>query len=263
MARNFGSSILVRRENSHIVAVLNRPEKLNALNREMFEELESLVDVLETDKTIRAVIFVGAGEKAFCVGADLKERQGMNERDILQRFAFVHKLYPRLEALRIPSIAALNGATLGGGLELALACDFRIAVDSAMLGLPETGLGIIPGNGGTQRLTRVVGLSRSMEMILLAKKITAREALSLGLVTQVVEPNQLMSQAKAIVQQLELHGPLAISAARKAIRRGIELPLAKALELEVECYRPLIQSKDRLEGMKAFTEKRKPVFTGE
>jgi enoyl-CoA hydratase/carnithine racemase len=257
------SSLLVKREGPVITATLNRPEKLNALNKELFDDLKSLIDVLETDKTARALILTGAGEKAFCVGADLKERQGMNEKSILARFDFVHALYQRIEKLPFPVIAALGGTALGGGLELALAADLRVASENALLGLPEVDLAIIPGNGGTQRLARVLGPARAMELIFLARRISAPEALQMGLIHAMVAPGYALSHAKQWALKIMEAGPLAIRQAKIAVRQGIELPLAKALQFEVDCYRPLIPSKDRVEGMKAFLEKRKPQYSGE
>lgn len=257
------ASLVVRREGHIVTATLNRPDKLNALNKEVFDELQTLMDVLETDKTARALIFTGAGEKAFCVGADLKERQGMNEKSILARFDFVHALYQRIEKLPFPVIAAIGGAALGGGLELALTADLRVASDNAVLGLPEVDLAIIPGNGGTQRLPRVIGTARAMEMVLLGRRISAQEALEYGLIQALVAPGYALSHAKQWAMKMMEAGPLAIRQGKKAIRQGIELPLSQALKFEVECYRPLIASKDRVEGMKAFLEKRKPQYTGE
>ena len=257
------NSILIRREGPIVMATLNRPDKLNALNKEVFDELKSLVDLMEVDKTARALILTGAGDKAFCVGADLKERQGMNEKAILSRFDFVHTLYQRIEKLPFPVIAAIGGVALGGGLELALAADLRVASDNAVLGLPEVDLAIIPGNGGTQRLARAVGVPRAMEMVLLARRISAQEALDYGLVQALVAPGYAVSHAKQWALKMQEAGPLALRQAKIALRQGIEMPLSKALAFETECYRPLIPSKDRTEGMKAFLEKRKPQYTGE
>lgn len=257
------TAVQVKREGPIVTAVLNRPDKLNALNKEIFDDLKSLIDVLETDKTARALIITGAGEKAFCVGADLKERQGMNEKAILQRFDFVHALYQRIEKLPFPVIAAINGVALGGGLELALVADFRLASDNALLGLPEVDLAIIPGNGGTQRLARAVGPARAMELIFLARRLSAQEAMQLGLVQALVAPGYAVSHARQWALKILEAGPLAVRQAKIAVRQGIEMPLARALQHEVECYRPLIPSKDRIEGMKAFLEKRKPQYTGE
>ncbi|MBY0370170.1 enoyl-CoA hydratase/isomerase family protein [bacterium] len=257
------TAVQVRREGPIVTAVLNRPEKLNALNKEIFDDLKTLIDVLETDKTARVLIITGSGDKAFCVGADLKERQGMNEKAILQRFDFVHTLYQRIEQLPFPVIAAIGGTALGGGLELALTADIRVAADNAVLGLPEVDLAIIPGNGGTQRLARAVGMSRAMEMIFQARRLSAQESMHLGLVQALVAPGYAVSHARQWALKMLEAGPLALRQAKLAVRQGIEMPLAKALAHEVACYRPLIPSKDRIEGMKAFLEKRKPQYTGE
>jgi methylglutaconyl-CoA hydratase len=263
MAKHFGTTVTVKREDSMAIATLNRPDKLNAINRDLLEEFGAFLDVTETDKTVRCVIITAAGDKAFCVGADLKERQAMTEKDILQRFDQVHKLYTRLENLHVPVIAAINGAALGGGLELALACDFRILAKNAVVGLPEVSLAIIPGNGGTQRLTRVIGMSKAMELILMARRLSADEAFAAGIVSKAVPPGQALAEAKSWATTMGEMGPLALAAAKRAIRRGIELPMAKALELEAECYKTLLGSKDRKEGIVAFLDKRKPKYIGE
>lgn len=256
------SELLVKREGAIVVVTINRPEKLNALNKEVLEEFKRLVDVLETDKAPRALVLTGSGEKSFCVGADLKERQGMNEKDVLVRLEFVRQLYLRLEKLAIPTIAAINGTCLGGGLELALICDLRIAADNVTMGLPETSLAIIPGNGGTQRLTRVVGFAKAMELVLLAKRISAAEAMTLGLVNRVVPPGQALNGALAMAGEIAEMGPIATRQAKAAIRGGLERTWEQALAWETECYKPCIYSKDRLEGLKAFAEKRKPHYHG-
>lgn len=255
--------VLLKREGPVVVVTLNRPDKMNALNKEILEEFKKLLDVLETDRAARAIVLTATGDKAFCVGADLKERQGMNEKDVLLRLEMVRSLYLRWERLAIPSIAALNGVALGGGLELALVCDLRIASEQVILGLPETELAIIPGNGGTQRLTRTVGLSRAMEMVLLAKRLTATEALNWGIVNRVSAQGQLLKDAMTWAGKIAEAGPIAIQQAKKAIQRGKEKPWEEALQWEVECYKPCLYSKDRLEGLRAFTEKRKPVYQGE
>ena len=256
------TEITTKREGGLLLVTLNRPGQLNALNKDLFEELQRLVDVLETDKTVRAMILTGSGEKAFCVGADLKERQGMNEKDVLVRMDFVHKLYTRLENLPFPVIAAINGIALGGGLELALACDFRVCAENATLGFPEVELAIIPGNGGTQRLARLIGMAKALELVLLAKRLTATEAAHYGLVTKTVPIGQAVSEAKVWAAKLMEAGPLAVKQAKAAIRGGLERPLVQGLQWELERYKDTLYSKDRLEGLKAFAEKRKPSYTG-
>lgn len=255
--------LLTRREGGVVIATLNRPEKLNALGKGLYEDLKRLVDVLGTDKTVRALILTASGDKAFCVGADLKERQGMNEKDVLVRFDFVRNLFCRLEALPFPVICALNGMALGGGLELALACDFRVAADNATFALPEVDLAIIPGTGGTQRLTRLVGMGKALEMILLAKRINAQEALQLGILNAVTRPVLVMDHALEWATKLSESGPIAIRQAKLAIRQGFDKSLEEALVFETECYKACLYSKDRLEGLKAFSEKRKANYRGE
>jgi enoyl-CoA hydratase/carnithine racemase len=257
------NNVLLKREGPIVVVTLNRPDKMNALNKEILEEFKKLVDVLETDRTARVIVLTAAGEKAFCVGADLKERQGMNEKDVLHRLEMVRNLYLRWERLNIPSVAAINGIALGGGLELALVCDLRMAAEHVVMGLPETELAIIPGNGGTQRLTRTVGLSRAMEMVLLGRRLTAHEALNWGLINRSVVSAQLMKEAMAWATKIAEAGPIAIQQAKKAIQRGKEKTWEEALQWEVECYKPCLYSKDRLEGLRAFSEKRKPAYQGE
>lgn len=256
-------NVVLRREGAIVVVTLNRPDKMNALNKEVLEEFKKLVDVLETDRSARVIVLTATGDKAFCVGADLKERQGMNEKDVLLRLEMVRNLYLRWERLAIPSIAALNGIALGGGLELALVCDLRIAAEHVMMGLPETELAIIPGNGGTQRLTRTIGMSRAIEMVLLGKKLNVSEALDWGLINKVCPTNVLLKEAMIWANKIAEAGPIAIQQAKKAIQRGREKNWEDALQWEVECYKPCLYSKDRLEGLKAFTEKRKPVYKGE
>lgn len=255
------NSLTTKREGGLIVATLNRPEKLNALNKEIFEEMSGLLDVIESDKTARVLIITGAGDKAFCVGADLKERQAMTEKDVLNRFTVVKKLYSRLEGLRLPVIAAINGTALGGGLELALTCDLRVLTRGATLGFPEVDLAIIPGNGGTQRLSRMIGVSRALELILLAKRFDADAALAYGVVHRVVDKDCL-SVAKQWATKMMESGPIAIQQAKMAIRAGSQLPLDQGIDVEVEAYKACLRSQDRVEGLEAFKEKRKPVYKG-
>ena len=257
------NNVLVRREGGTVIATINRPDKLNALNKDVFDELKALLDVLDTEKQAKALIIAGAGEKAFCVGADLKERQGMNEKAVLMRFAQVKALYAKMEDFRLPIIAAVDGLALGGGLELALACDMRVAASTASLGFPEVGLAIIPGNGGTQRLSRLVGMGRALELILTGRRLSASEAETLGLVNQVVPPGEAVQAAKRLAEQMRISGPLALAQAKRAIRQGFEVPLKEALDIETEAYRVCLQSQDRLEGLNAFTEKRTPEYRGE
>ncbi len=257
------NSLLVRREEGLVFAALNRPDKLNALNKESFDELDALLARLETDKTARVLILSGSGEKSFCVGADLKERQGMGEKDVLARFAFVRGLYQRMERLGLPIIAAIDGICLGGGLELALACDFRIVGAASQLGFPEVDLAIIPGNGGTQRLPRTVGMAKALELVMMGRRLSPAEAVDIGLVHQVVPANEALNEARRWTDKLLLSGPVALRQAKYAIRSGMDRSLEQGLTLETDAYKLCLQSKDRLEGLKAFVEKRKPVYLGE
>jgi len=243
--------------------LLNRPDKLNALSIQMLDELLLCLD--ETHKkissqTLQALIIKSTTPKAFCVGADLSERLAMNEnavRDVLDKLRLV---MDSIASLEVPTVALIEGAAFGGGLELALACDIRVASPAATMGLTETRLAIIPGAGGTQRLSRLIGLARSKELIYTGRKVGAEEALSLGLI------NNLSSDAeaacKSLIDTIVVGGPLALRAAKKAIDRGTDLPLKEALDTERECYESVLQSKDRREGLKAFVEKRKPQYTG-
>ncbi len=256
------SELITKREPGVIVATICREERLNALNKNIYEELNHLVALLKTDKATRVLIITGLG-KAFSVGADLKERQGMNEKDILLRLGFVREVYRCLEMLPQIVIAAINGIALGGGLELALCCDLRIASENAVVGLPEVELAIIPGTGGTQRLPRIVGIAKSLELILLAKRVSAREALGIGLVNAVVGVGQSLNEARNFASKICEAGPLSTREVKNAIRKGMNNNLEVGLQVEAESYRTVLYSKDRLEGLKAFSEKRKPVYRGE
>lgn len=258
-----GSSLQVKREGGVVTATLNRPEKLNALNRDIFDDLSSLLDVLEADKSARLLILTGSGEKAFCVSADLKERQGMGEKAILSRFTQVHRLYRRLENFHLPVIAAMNGIALGGGFELALACDLRVLSKTATVGFPEVDLAIIPGNGGTQRTSRLVGVAKALELILLAKRLTAEEAHEMGLVHELAASSyEVMDVAREWAEKMMKAGPIALRQAKRAIRLGSEQKLVDALETETEAYKACLFSEDRLEGLNAFREKRTPMYQG-
>lgn len=255
--------LLVKRDGGVVIATINRPEKLNALSKNVLEDLKSLVDVLDTDKTARVLVLTGTGDKAFCVGADLKERQGMNEKDVLVRLEWVKGIFLRLERLPIPVVAAINGTALGGGCELALACDLRVAAENAVIGLPEVDLAIIPGSGGTQRLARVVGMGRALEMILLAKRVPAVDAMQMGLINAVAKEGQVMTTAMAWANKMLEAGPIGLRQAKGAVRMGVGRTIDEGLQIEIDAYKSCLYSKDRLEGLKAFAEKRKPNYRGE
>lgn len=250
-------------ENGIAIITLNRPESANALSTALLYELSHLLYDLAYRRDVRVVIFTGAGEKVFCAGADLKERSGMNETEVRKTVALIREAINQIEQLPQPVICALNGSAFGGGLELALACDIRVAADTAQLGLTETSLGIIPGAGGTQRLPRLIGKGKAKELIFTAKRITAKEAEQIGLVEYVVPREQLMEKAMEIAEQIVVNAPIAVMQAKIAINRGLDVDLATGLRIEQMAYDITIPTKDRLEGLQAFKEKRKPVYKGE
>ena len=249
--------------NKHIqLLTLNRPEVLNALNRKLLEELSEVLDGLAADKNLRALIITGAGDRAFSAGADLKDRQGMTKDASLDSVRLISQTFSKLAAFPKPTLAAINGVAFGGGLELALACDLRIMHEHAQVGLTECSLGILPGAGGTQRLPRLVGLAKAKEMIWLAKRVCAREALEMGLVSHVTQGNPV-DKAFEIADGIAQNAPLSIVWSKKAIDDGFELSLEQGVLLEQNCYEQIATTKDRLEGLAAFSEKRKPKYLGE
>lgn len=255
----------VRAERRGKVALftLNRPDRSNALSRGVLLELGRLAREAIADPAVSAIVLTGAGQKAFCAGADLKERQGMTENDIRVQVELYRSELGPLDRSPKPVVAALNGVALGGGLELALVCDLRVAVSSAVLALPETTLGIIPGAGGTQRLTRLVGEARAKELILLGRRIGAAEALSFGLVNRVVPDGvDLVEDVLAWIEPITQGAPIAQAAALEAIDRAGDTTLELGLELEKVSYDKVLVSEDRREALRAFAEKRKPDFKG-
>ncbi len=258
-------TLLLAFEESIAIVTLNRPEVLNALNSQVFNDLESVFALLEKNPSIRVVLLTGAGPKAFAAGADIAELAATDaasaERLSLRGQAVMH----RMETCGKPVIACINGFALGGGCELALACTLRIASESARLGLPEVKLGLMPGYGGTQRLPRLVGQSAALKLILTAEMIGAAEALRVGLVDEVVpagEPDALLERGRKLALQMAAQAPLAMAAAMEAVHRGANLPLDQALTLEARIFGRLSHSADKQEGVKAFMEKRAPIFTG-
>ncbi|MEY4645703.1 MAG: hypothetical protein RLZZ596_2534 [Pseudomonadota bacterium] len=248
----------------HIATVtLNRPEAMNALDPESVEQLHAIWQKVSSDSDIRVVILTGAGDRSFCTGADLKKTQPPSETFAELHFGSVRPT-PSLATLQIgkPVIGAINGFALGGGLELALQCDIRIASDGAKFGLPEVCIGSIPGAGGTQRIVRAIGQSDAMLMLLTGARIDAQEALRIGLVSRVVTPSALMETAMSIARQIAANAPLAVAAVKRLATVGREIPLTAGLELEQQSFGILRNSEDRLEGRSAFAEKRKPVFKG-
>ncbi|MEM9067795.1 MAG: enoyl-CoA hydratase-related protein [Myxococcota bacterium] len=239
---------------------LNRPDRMNALSRATVRKLGELARDADRDAEIRAVVLTGAGDRAFCAGADLKERKDMSMEDVRDFLGLYRAAFDAIDRLRKPTIAAINGVAYGGGLEVALACDLRVMAPSAKVGLTEVSLAIIPGAGGTQRITRIVGPAKAKELILLARRLEAEEALALGVVNRVGEDKALPA-AMEWARQLAASAPIAVEAALAAID-GAELPLDAGLLHERRCYEQTLASEDRLEALAAFREKRKPVYRG-
>lgn len=256
-------NILVNREGAVEIITINRPDQLNALNSATIAELHDALRTADQDKVVRAIVLTGSGEKAFVAGADIKEFAHYSVEEGKQLSQKGHDtLFTFLEELSTPSIAAINGFALGGGLELALSCHMRIASTNARLGLPEVSLGVIPGYGGTQRLANLVGKGRAMEMILTAGMIDAAEAHRTGLVNHVVEQAELIDKAMEIAKKIIKNSPTAHAHAIKAVNAGFKNDL-NGLQVEVDEFGLCFGSKDFKEGTTAFIEKRKPEFTGE
>ena len=240
---------------------LNRPQKKNALNSELRREMEEALRVIERDTSLKVVIVTG-GEEIFCAGADIGEIKEATTAEANYKHAREFQLlFDQIESLPQPVIAAVSGYALGGGCELALACDFRIASEGARFGLPEIKIGAFPGGGGTQRLPRLIGAAKAKEMIFTGDPISADQALSLGLVVKVVPKDKLTEEAKGLAAKLAILPRLAMEASKRVINKGLEMDLASGLELEARCFGTLGTSHDLKEGILSFLEKRKPNFT--
>lgn len=245
------------------LVTLNRPDAANALSTELLHCLVEGLYELRRDSNLRTVILTGAGKKAFCAGADLKERAGMNDDKVKETVKLIGDTITAVENLPVPVIAAINGSAFGGGLELALACDIRIASETAKVGLTETSLGIIPGAGGTQRLPRIVGMPTAKELIYTARRLDAKTAHALKIISHVYSPQHLLEEAKKLAKEIAVNAPLALRAAKAAINQGAETDLKTGLQIENDCYQTTLKTLDRLEGLSAFKEKRKPVYRGQ
>ena len=245
------------------VWTIDRPDRLNALSRAVVREIGRLAREAADDPGVRAVVLTGTGDRAFCAGADLKERQGMDEEAVRDFLSLYRVSFGALDRLPKPVVAAINGVAYGGGLELALACDLRVMSAGAKVGLTETSLAIIPGAGGTQRLTRLVGPGRAKELILLARRLDAGEALALGIANRVAAEGQsVLDCALDLVAPLRKGAPIALAAALDAIDGATELDLEAGLTHERACYERTLASEDRLEALAAFRDKRDPVYRG-
>lgn len=251
---------------------LNRPQVMNCLNTKILNAINEACAELADDHRTRIVVIIGAGKGAFSAGADLKERKGMTEGQLVEYHYLIQRTMLAVENLPQPTIAAINGSAFGGGTELSLACDLRIMVEEASLAMTEVRLGIMPGAGGTQRLPRLIGKSRAKELILTARRVSASEAKQIGLVHQLVEAGtygdgdyhqRLQERARAWAEEIGQAAPLALRQAKWAVDNGFDRDLEAGLAIETKAYLRLINTRDRLEGLAAFAEKRKPVYRGE
>lgn len=256
------SNIILGTDNGVATITFNRPKSLNALNMALLDELSHALSEIAADEDIRVLILTGAGEKAFVAGADISE---LAELSTLQAKVFAKKgqgVINQIQELPIPAIAAVNGYALGGGTEMALVCDFIYAADTASFGLPEITLGLIPGFGGTQRLTRLIGPNQAKEMIYTGRIIKADEAQKLGIVNRVVPAQSLLDEATATAISMAAKGKVALWAAKQAVNNGLNVDLANGLRIEQDGFAICMASRDAKEGTQAFLEKRKPVFKG-
>ncbi|MFC4713984.1 enoyl-CoA hydratase-related protein [Planococcus dechangensis] len=241
---------------------LNRPDAMNAFNYDMLTELGQVAEAIRINPDIRIVVFTGSGDKAFSVGADLKERKTLTPEQVKRNIYKIGEVFTTIENLPQPTIAMINGYAFGGGMELALACDFRIAADDTLLGLTETSLAIIPGAGGTQRLPRLIGEAKALELILTARRLKSAEALDYGLVTRIASSEELPAITGAFADSILANGPIALQQAKFAIKNGMNADLQTGLQIERKAYEITIPTEDRVEALVAFGEKRKPEFKG-
>jgi len=247
----------------HVVTVeLNRPEALNAMNTAMGEDLLSCFEAFQWDKSARCVVFTGAGAKAFCVGGDLKEREGMTDETWRAQHAIFEAAAAKVLHCPMPVIAAVEGFAMGGGCELAVLSDFIVASETAVFAVPEVTRGIFPGIGGTQLLPRIIGAPLAKEMIFTGRRVPAAEAKAIGLVNHLVPAGQARTKALEIAQVIADNGPIAVRQAKKAVSWGSETDLETGMALAIEAYNVTVTTDDRLEGVRAFNEKRKPNFKG-
>lgn len=255
-------NVLLERDGQVAVLTINRPKVLNALNEATLRDLDAALDQIEQDREIRVVIITGAGEKAFVAGADISFMENLTPLEAKKFARLGQKVFSRIENLPQPVIAAINGYALGGGCELAMACDIRVASTKAKLGQPEVNLGLIPGFGGTQRLTRLVNPGLAKEILFTADTYDAETAQRIGLVNHVVAPEELMQFCKDMAARIASRGPVAVQLCKEAVNDGLEMDLEKALIHEADLFAVVFASEDRSEGIAAFLAKRKPEFSG-
>lgn len=253
-------TLLIEVSDRVAVVTLNRPEVRNAINAQVQADLRAALDVIRLDDNVGAVVLTGAGEKAFAAGADIGQLQNYDLHTGLT--SSMQRLYDEVEAFEKPTIAAVNGYALGGGCELAMACDIRIAANKARFGLPETNLSVLPGAGGTQRLARLVGVGRAIDLILTGDMLTAEEALTAGLITRVTEPDALLTKAHEVARSILTKGPLAVRLAKTVIRTGMDADRRTGLVVEQLAQSLLYTTDDKREGAQAFLAKRSPEWSG-
>ena len=253
-------ALLTEHRPPFLILTLNRPEVRNALNSKLLQELELAIDEASLSADLRVLLITGGGDRAFCAGADLKERLTMSESEVRSFLSAIRRLFVKIEELSLPVIAAINGFALGGGTELALACDLRVAVADATLGLTETRFAIIPGAGGTQRLPRLIGIPLAKELIYTGRQVSAQEALAKGLVNRIAPRDKLMEVCLELAGEIAKAGPVAVAQAKFAINKGQDVELHTGLAIEASAYETCIPTEDRIEGLEAFKEKRQPVY---
>lgn len=253
-------NVVLEKSGNLAFITINRPKALNALNSETLKELDLAIANIENDNNVYCVILTGAGEKSFVAGADISEMKDLDSKAAEEFGLLGNKVFRRLENLNKPVIAAISGFALGGGCELAMACDIRIASEKARFAQPEAGLGITPGFGGTQRLPRIVGLGKAKELIYTCAMINAEEALRIGLVNKVVPLESLMEEAKSMAATICANAPIAVKLCKDAINRGMQVDIDKAIEIEAQDFGKCFDSDDQLEGMTAFLERRAKNF---
>jgi enoyl-CoA hydratase len=252
-------TITLGREETYALITLNRPPA-NAISEQLITEVNAALNAVQSDDSVRAVIVTGAGDKIFCGGADLAS--AFSGGDVEQFIRFGNSVMRKLERFPKPVIAAINGHAMGGGMEIAMACHLRLMKESARMGQTESNLGIIPGYGGTQRLPRLVGRTKALEYLLLGTQIPAAECLALGLVNRLSKEGETLNDAKALARQLGGRAPLAMAAIIRAVDEGLEAPMAKSIDIELEQFLPTLRSEDASEGIQAFFAKREPHFKG-
>lgn len=245
------------------VVTLNRPDALNALSTQMAKDIIAVMNHLAEEQNVWAVVLTGAGDRSFCVGADLKERKSMTKGEMIRQRALFVRAFESVVRFPKPIVAAVNGFAMGGGFEFALCCDMIVTTNEAFLGLPEVGLGIIPGGGGTQNLPRIIGKNKAKELIYTGRKISGETAVAWGIANRSVPRSELMDVTAELMREITKNAPLALQQAKRCVDLGTEVDLLAGLALEAESYNRCLYSEDRDEGLRAFNEKRKPMYKGQ